>query len=41
MAKIEKSEESGPQLFFDFTQKYVSQLFFKKTTVFDLTKHIP
>ena len=27
MAKIEKSEESGPQLFFDFTCNYVPQLF--------------
>ena len=27
MAKIKKSEESGPNLFFDFTLKYVSQLF--------------
>ena len=27
MAKIEKSEESGPQLFFNFTWKYVPQLF--------------
>ena len=27
MAKIEKSEESRPQLFFDFTWKYVPQLF--------------
>ena len=29
MAKIEKSEESGPQLFFNFTWKYVSQLFLR------------
>ena len=27
MAKIEKSVESGPQLFFDFTWKYVPRLF--------------
>ena len=27
MAKIKKSEESGPQLFFNFTWKYVPQLF--------------
>ena len=27
-AKIEKSEESDPSLFFDFTWKYVTQLFF-------------
>ena len=27
MAKIEKSEESGPQLLFDFTLNYVSKLF--------------
>ena len=52
MTKIEKSEKSRPQLFFDFIQKYVSQLFLgtpwaekmtfsKETDVFDLTKHIP
>ena len=27
MAKIKKSEESEPQLFFNFTCKYVPQLF--------------
>ena len=27
MAKIEKSEESGPHLFFDITLNYVPQLF--------------
>ena len=27
MAEIEKSEESGPHLFFEFTYKYVPKLF--------------
>ena len=45
MAKIEESEESGPQLFFDFTWKYVPQLFLgapwaEKMTFSQKTGHV-
>ena len=45
MAKIEKSEESGPQLFFDFTWNYVPQLFLgppraEKMTFSQKTGHV-
>ena len=45
MAKIEKSEESGPQLFFDFTWNYVPKLFLgppraEKMTFSQKTGHV-
>ena len=39
MAKIEKSEESGPQLFFDFTLLFLEAPWAEKMTFSQKTGH--